>query len=109
MPGYLYLTIAIILEVIATSSMKALDGFNKPIPLILVVLGYPISLFLLSLVVKTVPVGVAYAIWSGMGIVLVSIAAFFIYQQKLDMPASVGMSMIVGGVAIMQLFSNTTA
>ena len=109
MPGYLYLTIAIILEVIATSSMKALDRFNKPIPLILVVLGYPISLFLLSLVVKTVPVGVAYAIWSGMGIVLVSIAAFFIYQQKLDMPAIVGMSMIVGGVAIMQLFSNTTA
>ena len=109
MPGYLYFTISIILEVIATSSMKALDGFNKPIPLILVVLGYPISLFLLSLVVKTVPVGVAYAIWSGMGIVLVSIAAFFIYQQKLDMPAIVGMSMIVGGVAIMQLFSNTTA
>ena len=109
MPGYIYLTIAIILEVIATSSMKALDGFNKPIPLLLVVLGDPISLFLLSLVVKTVPVGVAYAIWSGMGIVLVSIAAFFIYQQKLDMPAIVGMSMIVGGVAIMQLFSNTTA
>ena len=109
MPGYLYLTIAIILEVIATSSMKALDGFNKPIPLLLVVLGYPISLFLLSLVVKTVPVGVAYAIWSGMGIVLVSIAAFFIYQQKLDMPAIIGMSMIVGGVAIMQLFSNTAA
>ncbi len=109
MPGYIYLTIAIILEVIATSSMKALDGFNKPIPLLLVVLGYPISLFLLSLVVKTVPVGVAYAIWSGMGIVLVSIAAFFIYQQKLDMPAIIGMSMIVGGVAIMQLFSNTAA
>ena len=109
MPGYLYLTIAIILEVIATSSMKALDGFNKPIPLLLVVLGYPISLFLLSLVVKTVPVGVAYAIWSGMGIVLVSIAAFFIYQQKLDMPAIIGMSMIVGGVAIMQLFSKTAA
>lgn len=109
MPGYLYLTIAIILEVIATSSMKALDGFNKPIPLILVVLGYPISLFLLSLVVKTVPVGVAYAIWSGMGIVLVSIAAFFIYQQKLDAPAIIGMSMIVGGVTIMQLFSKTAA
>ena len=109
MPGYIYLTIAIILEVIATSSMKALDGFNKPIPLLLVVLGYPISLFLLSLVVKTVPVGVAYAIWSGMGIVLVSIAAFFIYQQKLDMPAIIGMSMIVGGVAIMQLFSKTAA
>ena len=108
MPGYLYLSIAIVLEVIATSAMKALDGFNKPIPLILVVVGYPISLFLLSLVVKTVPVGVAYAIWSGMGIVLVSITAYFIYQQKLDLPAIIGMSMIVGGVIVMQLFSTTT-
>ena len=108
MPGYLYLSIASVLEVIATSSMKALDGFNKPLPLILVVVGYPVSLFLLSLVVKTVPVGVAYAIWSGMGIVLVSITANFIYQQKLDLPAIIGMSMIVGGVIVMQLFSSTT-
>lgn len=109
MLGYWYLGAAIILEVIATSSMKALDGFNKPLPLILVVVGYSASLFLLSLVVKTVPVGVAYAIWSGLGIVLVSMVAWVIYQQKLDLPAIIGMSLIVAGVVVMQLFSQTTA
>ena len=107
MPGYLYLTIAIIFEVIATSSMKALDGFNKPLPLLLVVIGYPVSLLLLSVVVKTVPIGIAYAIWSGMGIVLVSIAGLFLYQQKLDLPALLGMGLIVAGVVVMQVFSNT--
>ncbi len=107
MPGYLYLAIAIVMEVIATSSMKALDGFNKPLPLILVVVGYSVSLFLLSLVVKTVPVGVAYAIWSGLGIVLVSIVALVIYQQKLDLPAIIGMALIVAGVVFIQLFSKT--
>ena len=109
MSGYLFLGIAIAAEVVATTSMKALDGFNKPLPLILVVCGYGLSLWLLSLVVKTIPIGVAYAVWSGMGIVLVSIAAVVIYQQKLDLAAIIGMSMIVGGVAVMQLFSQTTA
>ena len=108
MLGYLYLSIAIVMEVIATSSMKALDGFNKPLPLVLVVVGYSVSLFLLSIVVKTVPVGVAYAIWSGLGIVLVSIVALIIYQQQLDLPAIIGMSLIVAGVVVMQLFSKTT-
>ncbi len=107
MLGYLYLSIAIVMEVIATSSMKALDGFNKPLPLVLVVVGYSVSLFLLSIVVKTVPVGVAYAIWSGLGIVLVSIVALIIYQQQLDLPAIIGMSLIVAGVVVMQLFSKT--
>ena len=107
MPGYLYLAIAIVMEVIATSSMKALDGFNKPLPLILVVVGYSVSLFLLSLVVKTVPVGVAYAIWSGVGIVLVSAVAYFWQGQKLDAPALAGMAMIVGGVLVINLFSKT--
>lgn len=109
MSAYIYLTIAIIAEVIATSSMKALAGFSKPVPLILVVFGYSISLYLLSLVVKTIPVGVAYAIWSGMGVVLVSIVALYIYQQKLDIPAIVGMSMIVAGVVVIQIFSSSVA
>lgn len=109
MTGYIYLTIAIIAEVIATSSMKSLAGLSKPLPLALVVVGYSISLYLLSLVVKTIPVGVAYAIWSGMGIVMVSIVALFIYQQKLDLPAIAGMSMIVAGVVVIQLFSNSVA
>ena len=107
MSGYLFLGIAIAAEVVATTSMKALDGFNKPLPLILVVCGYGLSLWLLSIVVKTIPIGVAYAVWSGMGIVLVSIAALFIYGQKLDWPAMLGMSMIVGGVMVMQLLSST--
>jgi small multidrug resistance pump len=107
MSGYLLLGIAIAAEVIATSSMKALDGFNKPLPLVLVVVGYGLSLWLLSLVVKTIPIGIAYAVWAGLGIVLVSIAALFIYEQKLDIPAILGMSMIVAGVVVIQLFSST--
>ncbi|WP_341303877.1 multidrug efflux SMR transporter [Pseudomonas sp. TMP25] len=108
MGGYLYLAIAITAEVIATTSMKALDGFNKPLPLILVVVGYAISFWMLSLVVKTIPVGVAYAVWAGMGIVLVSIAAVFLYQQRLDLPAIFGMGLIVAGVVVIQLFSQST-
>jgi small multidrug resistance pump len=107
MSGYLFLGIAIAAEVIATTSMKALDGFNKPLPLILVVVGYGLSLWLLSLVVKTIPIGIAYAVWAGLGIVLVSIAALFLYQQKLDLPAILGMSLIVAGVVVIQLFSST--
>ena len=107
MSGYLFLGIAIAAEVIATTSMKALDGFNKPLPLILVVAGYGLSLWLLSLVVKTIPIGIAYAVWAGLGIVMVSIAALFLYQQKLDLPAILGMSLIVGGVVVIQLFSST--
>jgi small multidrug resistance pump len=108
MPGYLYLAIAIAAEVVATTSMKAIDGFNKPLPLLLVIGGYAIAFWMLILVVRTIPVGIAYAIWAGLGIVLVSIAAMFIYQQKLDMPAVLGMGLIVSGVVVIQLFSQST-
>lgn len=108
MPGYLYLAIAIAAEVVATTSMKAIDGFSKPLPLILVVGGYAIAFWMLTLVVRTIPVGIAYAIWAGLGIVLVSIAAMFIYQQKLDLPAVLGMAMIVSGVVVIQAFSRVT-
>ena len=108
MPGYLYLAIAIAAEVIATTSMKAIDGFNKPLPLLLVIGGYAIAFWMLILVVRTIPVGIAYAIWAGLGIVLVSIAAMFIYQQKLDLPAVLGMGLIVSGVLVIQLFSQST-
>ena len=108
MPGYLYLAIAVAAEVIATTSMKAIDGFNKPLPLLLVVGGYGIAFWMLILVVRTIPVGIAYAIWAGLGIVLVSIAAMFIYQQKLDLPAVLGMGLIVSGVVVIQLFSQST-
>ncbi|HCJ29833.1 MAG TPA: multidrug DMT transporter [Pseudomonas sp.] len=108
MTGYIYLAIAIIAEVIATTSMKALAGLSRPLPLFLVVAGYSLSFWMLSLVVKTIPVGIAYAIWAGLGIVLVSIAAALIYQQKLDLPAMLGMALIVAGVVVIQLFSGST-
>jgi small multidrug resistance pump len=108
MPGYLYLAIAIAAEVIATTSMKAIDGFNKPLPLLLVIGGYGIAFWMLTLVVRTIPVGIAYAIWAGLGIVLVSIAALVLYQQKLDLPAILGMGLIVSGVVVIQLFSHST-
>ncbi|WP_044870734.1 SMR family transporter [Pseudomonas sp. LFM046] len=108
MTGYIYLAIAIAAEVIATTSMKAIDGFNKPLPLILVIGGYAIAFWMLTMVVRSIPVGIAYAIWAGLGIVLVSVAALVLYQQKLDTPAVLGMGLIVSGVVVIQLFSNST-
>ena len=105
--AYYYLAIAICSEVIATGSMKAIKGWSTPIPLLLVIVGYGVAFWMLTLVVRTVPVGVAYAVWAGMGIVMVSIAALFIYGQKLDLPAMLGMGLIVLGVVVIQLFSKT--
>ncbi|WPO99562.1 multidrug efflux SMR transporter [Pseudomonas sp. HR96] len=107
MPAYYYLAIAICCEVIATTSMKAIKGISTPLPLFLVIAGYAIAFWMLILVVRVIPVGVTYAIWSGMGIVLVSIAALFIYGQKLDAAAIGGMALIVLGVVVIQLFSKT--
>lgn len=108
MNGYLYLALAIAAEVVATTSMKAVEGFNKPLPLLLVIIGYSIAFWMLILVVRTIPVGIAYAIWAGLGIVLVSIAAMFVYGQKPDLPAVLGMGLIVSGVVVIQLFSRVT-
>ncbi|MBD9501504.1 DMT family transporter [Pseudomonas sp. BGr12] len=105
MPGYLYLAIAIVAEVIATASLKSVKGFSTPLPLVLVIVGYAISFWMLTLVVRSIPVGIAYAIWAGLGIVLVSIAALVLYQQKLDTAALFGMGLIVSGVVVIQLFS----
>lgn len=107
MTAYYYLAIAICAEVIATVSMKAVKGLSTPLPLVLVIVGYGIAFFMLTLVVRSIPVGIAYAIWAGMGIVMVSIAALFIYGQRLDVPAMAGMGLIVAGVVVIQLFSRT--
>ena len=89
----MYLTMAIVAEVIATTMLKASEGFTRLWPSLLVVLGYGVAFWGLSMVVKSMPLGIVYAIWSGMGIVLVSVAAVFVYQQKLDWPAIVGMEL----------------
>ncbi len=107
MNAYAYLAIAICAEVIATASMKAVKGLSTPLPLALMICGYAVAFWMLTLVVRSIPVGIAYAIWSGLGIVLISIAALVIYGQKLDLPAMFGMAMIVGGVVVIQLFSKT--
>ena len=107
--AYYYLTIAIFSEVIATVSMKAIKSWSTPIPLALVIVGYGVAFWMLTLVVRTIPVGLAYAIWAGMGIVMVSIAALFLYGQKPDVPAMLGMGLIVLGVVVIQLFSKTAS
>ena len=105
--GYLYLSIAVAAEVIATSALKASDGFTRPLPTVIVALGYGIAFYFLSLVLKTVPVGVAYAIWSGAGIVLIGLIGWLVLKQPLDVPAMLGMGLIIAGVAVIQLFSRT--
>ncbi|HGN2539269.1 TPA: SMR family transporter [Proteus mirabilis] len=111
MNGLTYLILAIISEVIATTVLKASDGFSRLYPSIVVVVGYcfSFSFWALSQVVKVMPLGIAYAIWSGLGIVLVSVAAVFVYQQKLDLPAIVGMTLIIAGVLVINLLSNSTS
>lgn len=108
-PGYLYLTIAIVAEVIATSALKASEAFTKLTPSVVVAIGYSVAFYMLSLCLKDIPVGIAYAIWSGLGIVLVTLIAWFLYGQKLDAPALLGLGLIVAGVATIQLFSNATS
>jgi small multidrug resistance pump len=103
--NWLYLAIAIVCEVIATSALKATEGFTRWQPSVLVVLGYCLAFYFLSLTLRSTPVGVVYAIWSGVGVVLVSVAGWFFYQQKLDAAALIGIGLIVAGVVVLNLFS----
>ncbi|MAD00046.1 MULTISPECIES: SMR family transporter [Pseudomonas] len=107
MNHWVYLISAIVSEVIATSALKASTGFSKPLPSVVVVVGYLVSFYFLSLTLKTIPVGIAYAIWSGVGVVLISIVAWLLYGQKLDLPALIDMGLIISGVMVINLFSST--
>ncbi|MBP7452322.1 MAG: QacE family quaternary ammonium compound efflux SMR transporter [Ottowia sp.] len=109
MSPYLYLLAAIVAEVIATSALKASEGFTRLGPTAMVVVGYGVAFWLLSLTLRTIPVGVAYATWSGLGIVLIAIVGWLAFGQKLDAWAVLGMSLIVAGVLIMNLLSKTAA
>lgn len=103
--GYLYLAIAIVAEVIATGALKASEQFSKPLPSVLVIIGYAITFYFLSLVLKTIPIGVAYAIWSGLGVVLITLMGAMIFGQKLDWAALLGIALIISGVVVMNVFS----
>jgi multidrug transporter EmrE-like cation transporter len=95
-------------EVIGTSALKASEGFTRLLPSVVVVLGYAVAFYCLSLVLKTVPVGIAYAVWSGLGIVLITLVAFVVYGQKIDLPGLIGMGLIVAGVVVLNVFSKAS-
>ncbi|WP_417883492.1 SMR family transporter [Vibrio rumoiensis] len=107
MKQWLFLGAAIVSEVIATSAMKSSEGFTKLVPSIVVVLGYITAFYFLSLTLKTIPVGIAYAIWAGLGIVLIAVVGWIVHGQKLDIPAMLGMGLILLGVLVINIFSKT--
>nr|WP_111414961.1 multidrug efflux SMR transporter [Halomonas lactosivorans] len=107
--AFVYLALAIVAEVVATSALKATDGFTRPGPSLLVVVGYALAFFMLSLVLRTIPVGIAYALWAGLGIVLVALVGVVVYGQRPDPPAILGIGLIVAGVVVIQLFSRVSA
>jgi small multidrug resistance pump len=104
---WLYLAIAIGAEIIATSALKASSGFSRPWPTVVTVLGYGVAFYFLSLTLREIPMGVAYAIWSGVGIALISLVGMLFFGQRLDTPALIGMGLIVAGVVVMNVFSKS--
>lgn len=105
MVNWLFLLIAIVAEVIATTALKLSDGFTKLWPSLVVILGYGAAFFFLSLAIREVPVGVVYAVWSGVGIVLITVVAWLLFNQRLDIPAIIGISLILAGVVVLKLSS----
>lgn len=106
---WLFLVLAIVAEVVATSALKASEGFTRPLPSLLVVAFYGVAFFLLAQTLRVLPIGVAYAIWSGLGIVLISLVGWLWYGQALDAAALAGMGLIVAGVVVVNLFSGSVA
>lgn len=109
MKNWLFLAIAIIGEVVGTSALKSSDGFTRLVPSIVVVVGYAVAFYFLSLALKSIPVGIAYAVWAGVGIALVTAIAWFFHGQKLDVWGFVGIGLIVSGVAVLNLLSKASA
>ncbi len=107
--GYVYLSIAIFAEIIATTALKASETFTKIIPSTIVVIGYIISFYFFSHVLKTIPVGIAYAIWAGIGIAAVTVVAGIIFRQVPDVPAIIGIVLIIAGVVVINLFSRSAS
>ncbi|QYY36583.1 SMR family transporter [Ruficoccus sp. ZRK36] len=108
MSGYVFLAVAIVAEVIATTALKLSEQFTRLIPSAVVIIGYGIAFYCLSQVLKTIPVGISYAIWSGMGVVLVTAAGAVLFKQIPDLAAIAGMVLIIAGVIVINLFSKST-
>ena len=108
-PPYALLGVAIVAEVVATSALRASEGFSRWLPAVVVVLGYGVAFYCLSLTLRSIPVGIVYAIWSGVGIVLISLVAVVLYRQVPDLPAIVGQGLIISGVVVLNLFSKMQA
>ncbi len=109
MKNWIFLFVAIVSEVIATSALKASEGFTVLLPSLIVAVGYSSAFYFLSLTLKTIPVGMAYAIWSGVGIALITLIGWVVFKQNLDMPAIFGILLIVAGVIVMYSFSESIA
>lgn len=109
MKGTLYLLIAIAFEIVATTYLKKSEEFTKLVPSIITVVGYGVAFYCLSLSLRTIPVGIAYAIWSGVGIVLITLVGILVFKQTPDLPAIIGLLFIIIGVAIINIFSKMNA
>ena len=105
--AYLYLAIAIISEVVGTAALKASEEFTRLVPSLIVVVGYALAFYFLTLTLRTIPVGIAYALWAGIGIVLICIASWILYKQTLDAPAIIGVALIAAGVVVINGFSGS--
>lgn len=107
MPHYIYLAVAIVAEVSGTLALRASESFTKLWPSLIVVIGYGLAFYFLSLTIRIIPVGIAYAVWSGAGIVLIAVFGYAVYQESLDWPALLGMVLIIGGIVLLTAVSKS--
>lgn len=104
---YIYLALAIIGEVIGINALKASEEFTKPWYTVIGILGYLCTFYFLVLALRSIPIGIAYAIWAGVGIVMITVAAYYLHDQSLDIPALIGIALIISGVVVIQMFSDS--
>lgn len=106
---YIVLLLAVAAETIGTAALQASEQFSKLVPSVVVVIAYAISFYLLALALRTIPLGIAYALWSALGIVFIALIGFLVYGQKLDLPAILGIGLILSGIVVIHLFSNSAS
>ena len=108
MNNWVYLGLAIFSEVVATASLKSTEGFTRLVPSIVVLVGYSAAFYFLSLTLDTIPIGVAYAVWSGVGVATITLVSFVLYDQNIDAAGLIGIGLIVAGVVVLRLFSEAS-